>query len=116
MPIDLEIIEESYSLPEPGRLRSGKNEESWRFIDLVIFKAYNMSMKVTNIADFKNHLSKLLSLDEKSEETEARKRNAAIARVVPIFQPRKVLEDAFMGKQANMMLLLDAHAVAREGR
>ena len=43
-----------------------------------------MAMKIANIADLKNRLSEYLSLVEKGEEIEVRKRNVPIARVVPL--------------------------------
>ncbi len=46
-------------------------------------------MKAANIADFKNHLSRYLSLVERGEEIEVRKRNVPIARVVPVLKPKK---------------------------
>lgn len=46
--------------------------------------ANNMAMKIANIADLKNRLSEYLSLVEKGEEVEVRKRNVPIARVVPL--------------------------------
>ena len=42
------------------------------------------AMKVANIAEFKNKISEYLSAVEKGEEVEVRRRNAPIARVVPI--------------------------------
>jgi prevent-host-death family protein len=41
-------------------------------------------MKIANIAELKNRLSEYLSLVEKGEEVEIRKRNVPIARVVPL--------------------------------
>ena len=41
-------------------------------------------MKVANIAEFKNHLSQYLAGVANGEEVEIRKRNAPLARVVPI--------------------------------
>lgn len=43
-----------------------------------------MAMKIANIADFKNNLSRYLAAVEAGEEVEVRKRNVPIARVVPI--------------------------------
>ena len=48
------------------------------------FLAYNMAMIVTNIAEFKNRLSKFIALVEQGEEVEIRKRNIPIARLVPL--------------------------------
>jgi len=42
-----------------------------------------MAMKVANIAELKNNLSKLLAEVVRGEEIEIRKRNIAIARIVP---------------------------------
>jgi prevent-host-death family protein len=44
-------------------------------------------MKIANIAEFKNHLSRFLSAVEAGEEVEVHKRNVPIARIIPI--PRK---------------------------
>jgi len=41
-------------------------------------------MKIANIAELKNRLSEYLSLVEKGEEIEIRKRNIPVARVVPM--------------------------------
>jgi len=46
-----------------------------------------MAMKVANIAEFKNHLSRYLAAVANGEEVEVRKRNAPVARVVPV-RPR----------------------------
>lgn len=46
-----------------------------------------MAMKVANIAEFKNHLSEYLAAVADGEEVEIRKRNAPLARVVPIRSP-----------------------------
>ncbi len=43
-----------------------------------------MFMKVTNISDFKAHLSAYLAAVERGEEVEIRKRDLPIARIVPI--------------------------------
>jgi prevent-host-death family protein len=58
-------------------------------IDLDMFKAYNMVMKIANIAEFKNHLSSYLAAVEAGEEVEVRKRNVPVARVVPVINNRK---------------------------
>ena len=49
-----------------------------------IFMAYTMAMKIANIADFKNNLSRFLADVEHGEMIEVRKRNVPVARVVPI--------------------------------
>lgn len=46
--------------------------------------AYNMAMKIANIAEFKNHLSEYLAAVANGEQVEVRKRNTPLARVVPI--------------------------------
>ena len=46
--------------------------------------AYNLAMKIANIAELKNRISEFISALEKGEEVEVRKRNAPIARIVPI--------------------------------
>ena len=51
--------------------------------------AYDIDMKVANIADLKNNLSRFISLVESGEEIEVRKRNIPVARVVPIQQTAK---------------------------
>jgi prevent-host-death family protein len=56
-------------------------------------------MKIANIADLKNRLSAYLSLVEKGEEIEIRKRNVPIARVVPL--RRKVLTPSRLGAGAG---------------
>lgn len=51
--------------------------------------AYNIDMKVANIAELKNNLSRFISLVESGEEIEVHKRNIPVARVVPIQQAKK---------------------------
>ena len=51
---------------------------------ITIFQAYNIAMKMANVAELKNRLSEYLRLVEKGEEIEIRKRNIPIARVVPL--------------------------------
>lgn len=46
-----------------------------------------MAMKVANVAEFKNHLSEYLAAVANGEQVEVRKRNAPLARVVPIQPP-----------------------------
>ncbi len=46
-------------------------------------------MKMTNISEFKAHLSAFLAAVEQGEEIEIRKRNLPIARLVPIEKARK---------------------------
>jgi prevent-host-death family protein len=41
-------------------------------------------MKMANIAEFKNNLSRFIAAVEKGEEVEIRRRNLPIARVVPV--------------------------------
>jgi prevent-host-death family protein len=53
-------------------------------LDLTIFMAYIVAMKIANIAEFKNRISEFISAVEKGEEVEVRKRNVPIARVIPI--------------------------------
>ncbi len=43
-----------------------------------------MVMKVVNVAELKSRLSKYLSIVERGEEVEVRKRNLPVARVVPL--------------------------------
>jgi prevent-host-death family protein len=53
-------------------------------VDLQSFVAYYVAMKVANIAELKNQLSKYLAAVEGGEEVEVRKRNVPVARIVPI--------------------------------
>jgi len=48
-------------------------------------------MKIANIAEFKNNLSRYLAAVEQGEEIEVRKRNVPVARVVPISRSHKNL-------------------------
>ena len=50
-------------------------------------QAYNLTMKIANVAEFKNHLSEYLAAVANGEQVEVRKRNMPLARVVPIRQP-----------------------------
>ncbi len=50
-------------------------------------QAYNVVMKIANVAEFGNHLSEYLEAVANGEEVEARKRNMPLARVVPVRQP-----------------------------
>ena len=54
------------------------------FVVLLSWLAYNMVMKIANIAEFKNHLSAYLDAVANGEEVEVRKRNTPFVRVVPI--------------------------------
>jgi prevent-host-death family protein len=49
--------------------------------------AYNVAMKIANIAEFKNRISEFISAVEKGEEIEVRRRNVPVARVVPAGRP-----------------------------
>jgi len=49
--------------------------------------AYIIDMKIANIAEFKNKLSKYLSLVDQGEEIEVRKYNIPIAKVIPVHRP-----------------------------
>ena len=51
---------------------------------MVTNMAYNIAMKMANLADFKNRLSYFISLVEKGEEIEICKRNVPVARVTPL--------------------------------
>ena len=51
--------------------------------DVGNYMAHNIAMKVANIVELKNNLSKLLAYVVQGEEIEIRKRNIAIARIVP---------------------------------
>jgi len=46
-------------------------------------------MKIANIAELKNHLSAFISLVEKGEEIEVRKRNIPIAKLIPFKKVKK---------------------------
>ena len=48
-----------------------------------------MTMKMANIAEFKNNLSKYLAIIEQGEEVKICKRNIPIANVIPINTKRK---------------------------
>ena len=50
-------------------------------------QAYNMAMKIANVAEFRNHLSEYLAAVASGEQVEVRKRNMPLARVVPIRRP-----------------------------
>jgi prevent-host-death family protein len=65
-------------------------------VDMAINMAYCMAMKVTNIADFKNNLSKILTVVEKGETVEIRKRNVPIAHLVPV-KPKHRLNKTRLG-------------------
>jgi prevent-host-death family protein len=52
--------------------------------------AYYRAMKVANVADFKNNLSKFLADVEKGEAVEIRKRNIPIAHLVPFESGQRV--------------------------
>jgi prevent-host-death family protein len=41
-------------------------------------------MKIANIAEFKNQLSRFLAAVEEGEEVEIRRRNIPVARVIPV--------------------------------
>ena len=56
---------------------------------MAINMAYYMDMKTANIAEFKDNLSKFLSLVEKGEEIEIRKRNVPIARLRPLTREKR---------------------------
>ena len=47
-----------------------------------------MAMKIANVAELKNSLSKYLGDVERGEEIEVRKRNIPVARIVPAFQKK----------------------------
>jgi prevent-host-death family protein len=61
-------------------------------------------MKIANIAELKNRLSAYLSLVEKGEEVEIRKRNVPIARVVPL--RRKPARPGRLGAGAGTVRIL----------
>ena len=52
--------------------------------------AYYVTMKVTNVAEFKNNLSKILGIVEQGEVVEIRKRNVPIAHLVPFESKERV--------------------------
>lgn len=58
-------------------------------VDLSHRLAYYIAMKIANIADFKNRLSRYLAAVERGEEVEVRKRNVPVARVVPVSRKPK---------------------------
>jgi len=58
-------------------------------------------MKVANIAEFKNNLSKFLSLVEDSEVIEICKRNIPIAHLVPLgYKKKKTVPGSVVGEAA----------------
>jgi prevent-host-death family protein len=61
-------------------------------------------MKIANIAELKNRLSAYLSLVEKGEEIEIRKRNVPIARLVPL--RRKSSKPGRLGGGASTVRVL----------
>ncbi len=65
-------------------------------IDMAMFLAYILAMKVANIAEFKNRLSQILSLVQKGVTVEICKRNVPIARVVPL-EPKKTKNKTRLG-------------------
>jgi len=53
-------------------------------LDIAIKFAYYIDMKVVNIAELKNNISKILSLVEKGEEIKVCKRNIPVAHLIPV--------------------------------
>ncbi len=51
---------------------------------MAILLAYNVAMKVANIAEFKNNLSKFIAIVEKGETVKICRRNIPIAQMIPI--------------------------------
>jgi len=51
---------------------------------MAIMLTYYIDMKMANIAELKNNLSKFLSLVEKGEEVKICKRNIPVAHLIPI--------------------------------
>jgi prevent-host-death family protein len=58
-------------------------------LDVAQNMAYSEAMKVANIAEFKDNLSKLIALVERGEVVEIRKRNIPIARLVPLAREQR---------------------------
>jgi prevent-host-death family protein len=54
------------------------------WLDLAISMAYNIAMKIANIAELKNRISEFVSAVENGEEIEVHRRNVPVARIVPI--------------------------------
>ena len=50
---------------------------------MAIYMAYYVSMKSANIAEFKDHLGKYLSIVERGEKVQICRRNVPLAMVVP---------------------------------
>ena len=69
--------------------------------------AYNVAMKIANIAEFKNHLSEYLAAVANGEQVEVRKRNTPLARVVPIRQPGRIelFSAAARGASSSSLIL-----------
>jgi len=53
-------------------------------LDMAIKLVYYIGMKMVNIAELKNNISKILSLVEKGEEIEVCKRNIPVAHLIPV--------------------------------
>ena len=53
-------------------------------LDLANYMAYNIAMKIANIAELKDRISEFVSAVENGEEIEVRRRNIPVARLVPI--------------------------------
>jgi prevent-host-death family protein len=53
-------------------------------VDITTYLANNQAMKMANIAEFKNNLSRFIAAVENGEEVEIRRRNLPIAKVVPV--------------------------------
>jgi prevent-host-death family protein len=57
-------------------------------VDIATYSANNEAMKMANIVEFKNNLSRFIAAVENGEEVEIRRRNLPIARVVPVSSRR----------------------------
>ena len=76
---------------KPMFANSDMKEQGEKFmaIDLAIYMAYSLAMKIANIAELKNNLSKFITFVESGEVIEICKRNIPIARLVPLSPKRK---------------------------
>ncbi len=61
-------------------------------------------MKIANIAELKNNLSKYLASVEKGEQVEIRKRNVPVARIVPVAGRKPNLTKLGCGRKSARIL------------
>ncbi len=61
------------------------------------FMAYCVDMKSTNIAEFKNHMGKYLSIVEQGEKVQICRRNVPLAMVVPSKEKTIIINKTQLG-------------------